>query len=51
MSRVTNVILTAHIGLPNGSDPEIDSANKFLRAVDENYGQFVEISGTPDSVS
>lgn len=44
MSRVTNVILTAHVGLLDGSDPEIDSVNKSLREVDENYGQFVEVS-------
>jgi hypothetical protein len=44
MSRVTNVILTAHVGLPDGSDPEIDSVNKFLQEVDGNHGQFVEVS-------
>jgi hypothetical protein len=26
------------------SDPEIDSVNKFLREVDENCGQFVDVS-------
>jgi hypothetical protein len=30
MSRVTNVILTAHVGMPDGADPEIDSVNKIL---------------------
>ena len=45
MTRVTNVILTPHVGLLDGSDPEIDSVNKFLREVDENYGPFVEVSG------
>jgi hypothetical protein len=43
MSRVTNVILTAHVGLQNGSDPEIDSVNKFLRKADGgSYGEFVD---------
>jgi len=46
MSRVTNVILTAHVGLQDGSDPEIDSVNKFLReAEDGGYGEFVDVSG------
>jgi len=45
MSRVTNVILTAHVGLPDGSDPEIDSVNKFLREREVGgFGQFVEVS-------
>jgi hypothetical protein len=44
MSRVTNVILTAGVGLLDGSDPEIDSVNEFLRKVDERGGQFVEVS-------
>jgi hypothetical protein len=44
MSRVTNVILTAHVGLPDASDPEIDSVNRFLREADESHGQFVEVS-------
>lgn len=45
MSRVTNVILTAHVGLQDGSDPEIHSVNKFLQeAEDGGYGQFVEVS-------
>jgi len=45
MSRVTNVILTAHVGLPDGSDPEIASVNKFLREADGGgYGEFVEVS-------
>jgi len=34
MSRVTNVILTAHVGLQDGSDPEIASVNEFLREAD-----------------
>jgi hypothetical protein len=45
MSRVTNVILTAHVGLQDGSDPEIDSVNKFLRESDGGgYGEFVDVS-------
>jgi hypothetical protein len=45
MSRVTNVILTAHVGLQDGSDPEIASVNKFLReAEDGGYAEFVEVS-------
>jgi hypothetical protein len=45
MSRVTNVILTAHVGLQDGSDPEIDSVNRFLRETDEaGCGEFVEVS-------
>jgi len=44
MSRVTNVILTAHVGRQDGSDPEIDSVNKVLRETDDNYGQFVEVT-------
>ena len=44
MSQVTNVILTAHVGLTHGSDPEIDSVNKFLREKEDGYGQFVEVS-------
>lgn len=45
MSRVTNVILTAHVGLQDGSDPEIDSVNKFLRESDGGgYGEFVDAS-------
>jgi len=31
MSRVTNVILTAHFGRLDGSDSEIDSVNRFLQ--------------------
>jgi hypothetical protein len=44
MSRVTNVILTAHVG-PHDPDPEIDSINKFLREIDAGgHGQFVKVS-------
>ena len=42
MSRVTNVIRTAHVGLQGGSDPEIDSVNTFLRETDG--GEFVEVT-------
>jgi len=31
MSRVTNVILTAHVVLLDDSDSEIDSVNRFCR--------------------
>ncbi len=45
MSRVTNAILTAHVGLQNGSDPEIDSVNKFLRETETGGGgQFTEVT-------
>ena len=45
MSRVTNVILTAHVGLQDGSDPEIDSVNKVLRDANiGGYAEFVEVS-------
>ncbi len=44
MSRVTNVILTAHVGKSDGSDPEIDSVNRFLQKADKHYGQFIEVS-------
>jgi hypothetical protein len=44
MSRVTNAILTAHIG-QRVSDPEIDSVNKFLRETEGGgNGQFVEVT-------
>ena len=39
------MILTAHVGLQDGSDPEIDVVNKFLREADGgDYGEFVEVS-------
>jgi hypothetical protein len=42
MSRVTNAILTAHVGRDD-SDPEIDSVNKFLRETDGGGGgKFIE---------
>lgn len=45
MSRVTNVILTAHVNLQDDSDREIDSVNKFLRDVGTGGGgEFVEVS-------
>lgn len=45
MSVVTNAILTARVGLPDGSDPEIDSVNKFLQeAYGGGYGKFIEVS-------
>ncbi|MGA3093624.1 MAG: hypothetical protein ABSD75_34005 [Terriglobales bacterium] len=45
MSRVTNVILTADVGLQDGSDPEIDSVNEFLREADGGgYGEFINVS-------
>jgi hypothetical protein len=45
MSRVTNVIVTAHVGSHADSDPEIDSVNKFLRETKgSSGGEFVEVS-------
>ena len=39
------MILTAHVGLQDGSDPEIDSVNKFLGEADGGgYGEFVDVS-------
>jgi hypothetical protein len=44
MSRVINIILTAHVGLQDGFDPEIDSVNKFLRETHSGYGEFVDVT-------
>jgi hypothetical protein len=45
MSRVTNVILTAHVSLRADFDPEIDSVNKFLAENEGGGGgEFVEVS-------
>jgi hypothetical protein len=45
MSRVTNAILTAHVGLQGDSDPEIDSVNKFLREPEgRGDGEFIEVT-------
>jgi hypothetical protein len=45
MSRVTNAIVTAHVGPHSDSDPEIDSVNKFLRETEGGgAGAFVEVS-------
>src|ERR1700687_2924765 len=44
MSRVTNVILTAHVGLQDGSDPEINCVNTSLREADGGFGEFVNVS-------
>jgi hypothetical protein len=45
MSRVTNVILTAHVGLRDGSDPEIDSVNKSLREANVGgYAEFINVT-------
>jgi len=45
MSRVTNAILTAHVGRAD-SDPEIASVNDFLREAEGGGGgKFVEVSG------
>ena len=43
MSRVTNAILTAHVGLQGDSDPEIDSVNKFLRETERGGNQMEEL--------
>jgi hypothetical protein len=46
MSRVTNVILTAHEGPHGDADSEIASVNDFLRQAERNGGgKFVEVSG------
>lgn len=45
MSRVTNAILTAHVGLQDGSDLEIDSVNKFVLETETGGGgQFAEVT-------
>jgi hypothetical protein len=45
MSRVTNVILTAHVLAHNGLDDEIAAVNQFLRENDVgDYGEFVEVT-------
>ena len=45
MSVVTNVILTAHVGPQDGSDPEIDTVNNFLQEANGGgYGKFIEVS-------
>jgi hypothetical protein len=38
MSRVTNVILPAHVG----AGSEINSVNKILREKEDSYGQFIK---------
>lgn len=45
MSRVTNVILTAHVGPQNKADDEIEAVNRFLRNTDGGgYGEFVDVT-------
>src|SRR6185437_11150217 len=45
MSRVTNVIITAHVGSLDHSDAEIDSVNRFLREMGGGGGgEFIEVS-------
>lgn len=45
MSRVTNAIVTAHVGPHGNSDSEIDSVNKFLKETQGGEsGEFVEVS-------
>jgi hypothetical protein len=45
MSRVTNVILTAHVGPKNKPDDEIEAVNRFLRETDgSGHGQFVDVT-------
>jgi hypothetical protein len=45
MSRVTNAIITAHVGPHGDSDSEIDSVNGFLRETQGGgSGEFVEVS-------
>jgi hypothetical protein len=44
MSRVTNVILTAHVGARGDTDREIASVNDFLREAESGGGgKFVEV--------
>jgi hypothetical protein len=46
MSRVTNAILVAHVGLPDGSDPEIESVNAFLKRTEgSGGGEFIQVTG------
>jgi hypothetical protein len=45
MSRVTNAIVTAHVGAQGQSDPEIDFVNRFLRESESGGGgEFIEVS-------
>jgi hypothetical protein len=45
MSRVTNVILTAHVGPQSKPDDEIEAVNGLLRNADGGgYGEFIEVS-------
>src|SRR5215469_14542441 len=45
MSRVTNAIITAHVGAQGEADPEIDFVNRFLReSKSGGWGEFVEVS-------
>jgi len=37
MSRVTNAIITAHVGSQGNIDPEIDSVNRFLRVMEGGW--------------
>jgi hypothetical protein len=46
MSRVTNVILTAHVGAHGDADREIASVNSYLREAEGGGGgQFMEVTG------
>src|SRR5690242_20251391 len=45
MSRVTNAILTAHVGPHGDFDNEINAVNKFLRETDGGGGgQFIDVT-------
>src|SRR5258707_15656546 len=45
MSRVTNAIITAHVGSQGNIDPEIDSVNRFLRVMEGGGGgEFREVT-------
>jgi hypothetical protein len=45
MSKVTNVILAAHVGPSGDSDVEIESVNKYLRdAEGGGGGEFVDVT-------
>jgi hypothetical protein len=45
MSRVTNVIVTAHVGRQDSSDDEINAVNRFLREMKGGgYGEFIDVT-------
>jgi len=45
MSRVSNAILTTHVGVQADLDPEINSVNNFLRQTEGGGGgEFIEVT-------